>query len=96
LTHDGAGGLRHAFDQVHAGKHGPRRGKWPENWGSLYRDVLDADAGHVAVDLDDLIDQQKRIAVGQAMISDVGHTQRRIGHRLVSPARASRRFIDCF
>ena len=30
-------------------------------------DVLDADAGLVAVDLDDLVDQQERIAVRQQL-----------------------------
>ena len=61
---DGARRLRHALDQVDAREDRPRR----EMAGELRLvegDVLDADAGFVAVDLDDLVDQQKRIAMRQ-------------------------------
>ena len=82
---DRAGRLRHALDQIDAGKDRPR-GKWPVNCGSLIGDVLDADAGPVAVDLDDLVDQQKRIAMRQQLqdLHDVGGLKRarRLAHEI--------------
>src|SRR5690606_14395074 len=60
----------------------------------VHRDVLDADAGIVAIDLDDAVDEQERIAVRNALHDpiDVGDTEgfRRVGHGiLISSCRAA-------
>ncbi len=68
---DRAGRLRHALDQQDAGKDRPRR-EMARELRLVEGDVLDADAGLVAVDLDDPVDEQKRIAVRQQLEDSAG------------------------
>ena len=64
MNADRAGRLRHAFDQQHAG-HDRMVGKMTLELRLVEGHVLDADAGFVAADVDDPVDQQKRIAMRQ-------------------------------
>ena len=75
-TADRARRLRHALDQQHAGKD-RLAGEMPGELRLVERDVLDADAGVVAVDLDDAVDQQERVAVRQQLqdLLDVGRAE---------------------
>jgi hypothetical protein len=82
---DGPGRLSHSLDQENARIDRARR----EMAGELRLvegDVLDADAGIVAVDLDDPVDQEERVAVRQQFENphDVGALKRggRFGHDL--------------
>ena len=54
-------------------------GKWPMELRLVEGDVLDADRRLVAVDLDDAVDHQERIAVRQQLqdLLDVGRLERR-------------------
>ena len=61
-----AGGLRHAFDQKHAG-HDRVPGKMSLEIGLVRRDVLDADGRAVAVHLDDAVDEEEWVAMRQKL-----------------------------
>ena len=86
---DRARRLRHALDQQHAGED-RQSGKVAHELRLVGGDVLDADAGFVAVDLDDAVDHQERIAVRQQLQQrlDIGCAQlvaglaRRLTHQI--------------
>src|SRR6185312_757391 len=75
--HQDAGGLRHALDQEHAGHHRVVR-KVAEKLRLVDGDVLDADAGVVAADVDDAIDHDERVTVRQEPqdLADLGGLDR--------------------
>jgi hypothetical protein len=61
-----AGGLRHAFDQEHAG-HDRIAGEVSLKIGFIRRHVFDSGSRPVTVHIDDAIDQEERIAMGQEL-----------------------------
>jgi translation initiation factor IF-1 len=63
---DGAGRLRYALDDQHARHHRPAGKMAGEVW-LVEGDVLDPDGGFVAVDIDDAVDHQERVAVRQKL-----------------------------
>src|SRR3977135_3322705 len=82
---DGARGLRHALDQEDARKHRIAR-EMSEELRLVGGDVLDADGGFIAADLDDLVHHQERIAMGKRaeQLLDIGRADGLPGH-LSSP-----------
>src|SRR5687768_7296349 len=82
---DGAGGLRHALDDEDTRKDRPR-GEMARELRLVEGDVLDADAGPVAVDVDDTVDEKKRVAMRQEVedLDDIGRLERgcRLAHAI--------------
>ena len=64
---DRAGGLRHALDEQDP-RHDRLAGEMAGEIRFVDRDILDADRGVVAVDIDDPVDHQKRKAMRQQFV----------------------------
>src|ERR1700694_2197598 len=67
---ESAGGLRHPFDEEHGGPAGIARGGSLKT-GRVGGHVVDAGGGAVAVNVDDTVDHEERVAMWQKL-QDVG------------------------